>query len=297
MDILVTGGTGFIGRRLCRALVASGHKVIVFSRRPETVKKLLGEKCQGVSQLTSDQVGESLDGIINLAGEPIADARWSKARKEKLLASRIETTEAVINLIGKLKQKPKVLVSASAVGYYGAQQDNEVTEVTQPAMEFTHSLCLQWEQKAMEAEPLGVRVAIARIGLVVGKGGFLKKMLPSFKLGLGGKLGDGKHWMPWIHIQDLVHIFLHLLESDHCHGPYNAVAPMPVTNQEFTEALGKVLHRPTIFTVPAFVLEKTLGEMARLLLTGQRAVPERLLRQESFRFQFEDLHEALTDVA
>ena len=296
MNILVTGGTGFIGRKVCRALVSSGHQVIVFSRNPEKVAKLIGHACLGVGDIAPENFKEPVDAIINLAGEPIADSRWTEARKAKLRDSRIGTTQKIVELCAALNPPPKVLISASAVGYYGDQGDNEVTESTSPHKEFTHLLCLDWEQKAMEAQQFGVRVVVARFGLVVGKGGFLKKMLTPFKLGVGGKLGDGKQWMPWIHVQDLVHILLYFMEHDTCEGAYNAVSPSPVTNEEFTRILGEVVGRPTLFSVPKIVLESTLGEMARLLLTGQKALPYRLMENEAFVFNYDKLEDALRDV-
>lgn len=296
MKILVTGGTGFIGRKVCRALVASGHQVIVFSRNPGKVAKLIGHSCRGIGDIAPETFKESVDAIFNLAGEPIADSRWTDARKAKLRDSRIATTQKIVELCAALNPPPKVLISASAVGYYGDQGDNKVIESTPPHEEFTHLLCQDWEQQAMEARELGVRVAVARIGLVVGKGGFLKKMLTPFKLGVGGKLGNGKQWMPWIHVQDLVNILLYLMEHDTCEGVYNAVSPSPVTNEEFTRTLGEIVGRPTVFTVPKIVLESTLGEMARLLLTGQRAFPDRLMEQEAFVFNYDKLEDALRDV-
>lgn len=297
MHILITGGTGFIGQRLCRALLAKGYTVCVYSRNPENVKSLVDNSCEAVDSLQVSQLNQPPDAIINLAGEPIADSRWTAARKQTLRASRVETTSKLVDLCAQLNPRPRVLVSASAVGYYGAQQDDEVTENTTPHPEFTHELCREWELEAMKAQELGIRVAIARIGLVVGKGGFLKKMLPPFKLGVGGKLGNGKQWMPWIHIDDMINILLFLLEQESCRGAYNAVAPKPVTNAEFTATLGKVVNRPTVFTVPKFVLEKTLGELAGLLLTGQKAFPQRLVAEQSFTFQFENLEAALRDVS
>jgi len=297
MHILITGGTGFIGQRLCRALLAKGHTVCVYSRNPDSVKTLVDNSCQAVGGLTASQFKQPPEAIINLAGEPIADSRWTTARKQTLRASRVETTSKLVDLCAQFSPRPRTLISGSAVGYYGAQQDNKVTETTTPHPEFTHELCREWELEAMKAQELGIRVAITRTGLVVGKGGFLKKMLPPFKLGVGGKLGDGKQWMPWIHIDDMVSILIFLLEQESCHGAYNAVAPNPVTNAEFTSTLGKVVNRPTVFTVPKFVLEKTLGELAGLLLTGQKAIPERLVAEESFKFQFENLEAALRDVS
>lgn len=296
MHILITGGTGFIGSNLCSTLIAKGHHLTVYSRRPSQVEKIIGHPCRAIDKLSPELFKEPIDAIVNLAGEPIADARWTAARKESIRASRMDTTAQLVALCSKLDSRPKVLVSASAVGYYGSQEDQKVTENTPPKDEFTHQICAEWEQKATEAENFGVRVAIARIGLVVGKGGFLKKMLTPFRLGVGGKIGNGKQWMPWIHIQDMVQVLLYLLENENCHGAYNAVSPQPVTNAEFTRALGKVLGKPTVFTVPKIVLEPTLGELSRLLLTGQQAFPERLLKEEFFQFRYDKVEAALRDV-
>ncbi|ABC31463.1 predicted nucleoside-diphosphate sugar epimerase [Hahella chejuensis KCTC 2396] len=295
MHILVTGGTGFIGKQLCRALWASGHDTTVFSRRPEQVAHLVGERCRSIGQLRTDLIEAPVDAIINLAGEPVADRHWTQARKQKLKQSRIALTHDLIDMCKQMETSPKAMISASAVGYYGDQQDLLVTEQTPPHEEFTHELCSEWEAAALSAESIGMRVAIARIGLVVGKEGFLQKMLPVFKLGLGGKFGDGSQWMPWIHIQDLLRVMLHLLETPTCSGPYNAVSPNPVTNAEFTATLAKQLHRPAFCTAPAFALKLAMGELSRMLLTGQKAIPARLL-DENFSFQFDTLEEALKDV-
>jgi uncharacterized protein (TIGR01777 family) len=294
MHILITGGTGFVGRKLVQTLQLGGHEVTVFSRYPETVASRVNPQCRGIGELAPQRLHKHLDAVINLAGEPIADKRWSDKRKALLLDSRIDLTRSLVSFLAQLQHRPKVLVSASAVGYYGNQQDNTVTEATAPHNEFTHQLCAAWEMEARKAEAHGIRVAIARIGLVVGQGGFLAKMLPAFRLGLGGKLGDGRHYMPWIHLDDLVRVFERLLVDATCTGVYNAVSPAPVTNEVFTKTLGRILHRPTWFSVPAFVLQAALGEMAQLLLTGQKVLPERLQQELHFTYNYPNLEQALS---
>ncbi|OZG71271.1 TIGR01777 family protein [Hahella sp. CCB-MM4] len=296
MHVLVTGGTGFIGRMVCRALLSDGHEVTVLSRKTDTIASVLGDKFRGVETLDVNQIGTSVDAAVNLAGEPIANARWTPQRKDLLIESRRGITRQLNDFFAQLPQTPSVLVSASAVGYYGDQQDVLVDENTPPHEEFTHELCASWESEALKAESLGIRVATPRIGLVVGRGGFLSKMLPAFKMGLGGKMGSGRQWMPWIHIQDLVSIILYLLNHAHCSGPYNAVSPTPVSNLEFAKTLGSVLHRPALIPMPTFAINMMFGEMGRLLTTGQKAIPKRLLEEEHYTFKFDSLEEALKDV-
>lgn len=297
MNILLTGGTGFIGRKLCHSLLKKGHELTVLSRRPEKVPYLCGEQVQTINDLEKLSAIEHFEVIINLAGEGIADARWSNKRKQTLLDSRIKITEQLNTFINKAKQKPSVLISGSAVGYYGNQGSKILTENSKAINDgFAHQLCEQWEATAKKAENLGVRVCILRTGLVIGNdGGFLQKMLPAFKLGLGGKIGNGQQWMPWIHRTDLIQIIEKMMDSANMHGPYNASAPNPVTNQEFTCCLAKKLHRPAILPVPAPVLKLSMGEMADLLLGGQRVIPSRL-QEINFQFQFNTLDEALDDV-
>jgi len=296
MKILITGGTGFIGKKLCHFLLDKGHQLTVLSRTPEKIPSLCGESVQAIGSIDQLTASDAFEAIINLAGEGIADSRWSKARKRVLLDSRINTTKQLIRYIERAETKPEVLISSSAIGYYGNRGAIKVNEESAGHEEFSHYLCAKWEATALEAKKSNVRVCIIRTGLVIGdKGGFLKRMLMPFKLGLGGAMGDGKQWMSWIHCTDLIAIIDKLLELKVLHGVFNATAPEPVTNLEFSQTLGKILNRPTFLPVPAIVLKILLGEMSDLLLGGQRVMPERL-EKAGFEFKFKSLELALKDV-
>lgn len=296
MKILITGGTGFIGRTLCRRLLDSGHELIVLSRRPEQVKKLCGESVTAISNLEDLSSEEIINAIINLSGEGIADRLWTKKRKQKLLDSRINITEQLIAYVASARQKPSVMISGSAVGYYGSNGESEPDETTDNPDDFAQQLCKQWETAAKTVNEHGVRLCILRIGLVIGRdGGFIKRMLLPFKLGLGGRLGNGQQWMSWIHKEDLISIIETLLSNLELEGTFNATAPEPATNAEFTACLANNLNRPAIFPVPAIVLKLLLGEMSGLLLGGQKVLPERLIEQE-FSFQYKSLDSALKTI-
>lgn len=299
MRVLITGGSGFVGQRLCQRLAEADHRLLVVSRDPEAVRERLPEGAE-VRRSVLDFVDTPPDAIVNLAGESIAARRWSDDQKSRLIESRVNITRDLVILCEQLKSSggraPRVMVSASAMGYYGDQGDREVTEETPPHDEFAHRLCKRWEETAREVADYGTRVAILRIGLVLDAGGgSLEKMLPPFKLGLGGRFGSGKQFMPWVHREDLVQAILFLLANDELEGAFNAGAPHPVTNAEFTRTLAKQLRRPAIFPVPAIVLKTAFGEMSRLLLTGADMRPKRL-QEAGFRFQFETLDAALADI-
>lgn len=293
MRVLVTGGTGFIGQSLCPRLAGAGHEVIVLTRQ---TRPALPSGVSAAVNLLESLDDQGVDAVINLAGAPIADARWSESRKKLLVDSRVETTARLVSWMGKTRHRPTVLVSGSAVGYYGEQGDTPVTEETQPVPGFTNDLCEAWEAAALKARDLGVRVAIARTGVVLDRdGGALAKMLPAFKLGLGGPLGSGEHYFPWIHREDMVSVLVWLLDNPQASGPYNASAPEPVTNARFTRALGAALRRPTVFKVPAPALKLLLGEMSEVLLGSDRMLPARLLR-EGFEFRHPRIEEALAAI-
>ena len=296
MKILITGGTGFIGKELCKRLLQRGEAPTVLSRRPETVGERCGDQVAGLGSMAALTADDHFDAVINLAGEPIADARWTERRKRLLWESRVTLTEQLVDYIARAQMKPQVLISGSAVGYYGDGGDRLLDEASAYTDDFSHRLCAAWEQAALEAGDQGVRVCILRTGLVVGKnGGFLQRMLPPFKMGLGGRLGDGRQWMSWVHRNDLIRMIEHLLDSPGSSGAYNGTAPHPVTNREFTRTLAKVLKRPALLPVPATVLKVALGELSVLLLGGQRVVPKRFL-EERFQFEVDTLEQALTDV-
>ncbi|MCO7612512.1 MULTISPECIES: TIGR01777 family oxidoreductase [Pseudomonas] len=297
MHILLTGGTGLIGRALCRYWQAQGHQLSVWTRHPEKVAALCGPQVRAIRTLQElDQT--PLDAVINLAGAPIADRPWTHKRKALLWSSRIALTETLLAWLESREHKPRVLVSGSAVGWYGDGGERELSEDSPPVNEdFASQLCIAWEETAQRAEAMGVRVALVRTGLVLSaEGGFLSRLLLPFKLGLGGPIGSGRQWMPWIHIDDQIALIDFLVHQDEARGPYNACAPKPVRNREFAKSLGRVLHRPALMPLPAFVLRLALGELSLLLLGGQRAVPARLL-EAGFTFQFTDLSAALDDIA
>jgi len=267
------------------------------SRTPAKVAKICGAQVRGITQL--QELGqEPVDAIINLAGAPIADRPWTSRRKALLWSSRITLTETLLTWLETREQKPQVLISGSAIGWYGDGGERELTEVSAPVIDdFASQLCIAWEETAQRAEALGVRVVLIRTGLVLSaEGGFLSRLLLPFKLGLGGPLGSGRQWMPWIHIEDQIALIDFLLHRNDASGPYNACAPKPVRNSEFAKTLGSVLHRPAFMPMPALALKVCLGELSLLLLGGQKALPVRLL-EAGFTFQFTDLRAALDDLS
>ena len=292
MRIFITGGTGLIGRALCRALRAEGHTLTVLSRHPETVAAKCGAGVEAMRTLAEWTPQRAFDAVINLAGEPIVDARWSARRKQMLWDSRVTLTGELVRRISAAEHKPAVLLSGSAVGYYGDRGDTVLDENAGAGAGFSAELCKAWEGAARAAEP-AVRVCLLRTSPVLSRdGGLLGKMLLPFKLGLGARLGNGRQWMSWIHIDDYVAQVLRLLQDAQAHGPFNMAAPQPVTNAEFTRTLAHVLHRPAFFVAPGFMLKMTMGERSALLLEGQRVLPVRL-EAAGARFAFADLESAL----
>lgn len=277
MNILITGGTGLIGRALCPALLAEGHTLTVLSRHPETVVAKCGAGVRAMASLEDWEPDMNFDAVINLAGEPIVDAAWSARRKQALRDSRIALTQHLISRIAQAEHKPTVLLSGSAIGYYGGRGDQELAETFGPGDDFPAQLCIDWEAAALQAEQYGVRVCLLRTGLALSKaGGLLARMLLPFRLGLGARLGDGSQWMSWIHIDDYVRHVRRLLVDAQLDGPFNMTSPQPVTNAEFTRTLAAVLRRPAPFAAPSAMLKLAMGERAALVLEGQRVLPARL---------------------
>ncbi|MBB1488798.1 TIGR01777 family oxidoreductase [Oceanospirillum sediminis] len=295
MNILITGATGFIGKALCHALIEQGHNLYVISRKPDQVNRILG--CTVIA--SADPfcwLDIPMDAVINLAGAPIADARWSEHRKELLINSRIGPTRQLISYIEQCSHKPEVLISGSAIGIYGAHGDDDVREDSHCNDDFAHRLCQLWEAEAMAAETYGVRVCILRTGLVLGRdGGMLSRLLTPFRLGLGGHIGSGLQYMPWIHRQDLLRIITFLIDRKDLSGAFNGTAPVPVRNNTFSRILGAELKRPVLLPVPGIVLRLALGEMSQLMLRGAKVIPWRL-QENGFEFEYSTLRPALQEI-
>ena len=301
MNIVVTGGTGFVGRALCATLLRSGHSVSVFTRNPDQHRQQSGV---GVKQVlwngrnTGDweRVLESADAVINLAGAPIADARWTDARKRDLVDSRVLTTRLLVAAMSRRSSKPQTLISASGIGYYGASDDCLLDEGAARGQGFLADLCLAWEAEALRAAELGTRVVLLRTGMVLEQdGGALPKMLLSFRLFAGGPIMPGSQWVSWIHRRDHIGLIQWALTMATVSGPINAVAPEAVTMNTFCEVLGRVLQRPSWLPVPRIALNFLLGELGTLMTTGQRVVPAKAIAG-GYRFQYPTLEPALRDI-
>jgi uncharacterized protein (TIGR01777 family) len=293
--VLVTGGSGFIGRHFCRAASQFGWHLIVLSRSPAKAKMVLPEAVQIVSNLNQIAADESIDVVVNLAGEPLAESRWTDGKKEKFYASRSGLTDSLYSFFRERELAPATLVSGSAIGYYGSGSDPKHEE-SAVVDGFSHQLCNSWEKSANQFQSLGTRVCTLRTGIVLGDQGALAKMLLPFKCGLGGPIGDGRQMMSWIHITDMVNVLLHCIADTGLSGPINATAPNPVDNKTFVKALGKTLHRPVALPMPGFMVRLLFGEMGvELLLQGQCVIPQKL-QQNGFRFEFPSLPQALDDL-
>jgi uncharacterized protein (TIGR01777 family) len=297
MKILVTGSTGLVGTALVKALASDGHTVCRLIR-PQS-KTTSGSK-DGFDVAWNPTTGElggagvGPDAVVNLAGASIAGGRWTKKRKELLRTSRIDTTRALVHALAKMNARPRVLVSASAIGIYGDRGDEVLTEESKPGTDFLAGLAREWEAEAMKAEALGIRVVLARFGIILAKhGGALAKMLLPFKLGTGGRLGSGKQWMSWITLEDVVAIIRFAIENLAIRGALNVVAPNAEQNVEFTRVLAKALHRPAFFPAPAFALRLALGEMADALLLSSQRVKPQSLQKLGYNFVYPELLLAL----
>jgi uncharacterized protein len=305
MRVFVAGGTGMIGTRLVRRLQERQHTVVLLTRRPDAARTSFG---QAPPQIVSgdpttagpwmDAVNDC-DAVINLTGENIFNKRWSDAFKKLLRDSRVLSTTHVVEALRRNPVRgdgtPRTLVNASAIGYYGPCGDEEITEEAPPGKDFLAELCVAWEAAARPAEAAGIRVAVIRVGVVLGKdGGPIAKLLTPFKMGAGGPVGSGRQWLSWIHHADIVGIFVHALENSTAVGPINGTAPNPATNKEFSKSLGRALHRPAVMWTPGFALELGLGGVAEVILSGQRVLPKKALTL-GYTFKFPGLDEGLAD--
>lgn len=295
--ILLTGGSGFIGQQLVPTLLSAGHTITVFTRNPKKTSAVFQQQVTTIDNLEGLSADDHFDAVINLAGEGIGDRRWTDSVKQQLRDSRLLTTASLVEYFQRANQKPAVFISGSAIGVYGLHGDEKLDEQATGDDSFSSKLCRDWEAQAAEAEALGIRCCYLRTGVVLGKnGGALSKMLPPFKMALGGPMGSGQQWMSWVHMDDLVNAIVYALETPSINGPINGTAPNPVTNKAFSKALGAALNRPAIIPMPAFVLKLMMGEMAEeLLLSGQRVVPAKLT-QSGFEFKYPQLDDALRDI-
>lgn len=296
MKAVVAGASGFIGRTLLERLRSGGYEIVVLTRRAkgETGAALRYVEWDARTPGPWTREIEGAAAVINLAGENIASGRWSAARKKRILESRVFASRALVEAIIGTAQKPPVFVNASAVGYYGNVPEGEVREDAPAGKGFLAETCVRWEEEALRAESAGVRVVLPRFGVVLGQGGALSKMITPFRLFLGGPLGSGRQWFPWIHVEDAALSMLHAIGKDSFRGPYNAAAPEPITMRGFCKTLGRVLSRPSSLPVPAAALKLVLGEMSEMLLEGQKAVPEKL-QTSGYSFRFPKLEPALRD--
>jgi uncharacterized protein (TIGR01777 family) len=298
MQIVVTGGTGFIGRALCASLSQEGHRVMLLTRRKEEAQRLFGSavtavEWNGTETGAWEQSLEGADAVINLAGAPIADARWTDARKRLLTLSRVLTTRLLVVALSRRSSKPRMLINASGIGYYGACDDHILDEGAARGQGFLADLCLAWEAEALRAAELGVRVVMLRTGMVLEQdGGALPKMLLPFRLFAGGPIMPGTQWVSWIHRRDHIGLIQWLLATPSVSGPVNAVAPGAVTMNRFCEVLGQVLHRPSWLPVPGFALQLALGELGMLMTTGQRVNPAKAI-SGGYVFHYPTLEPAL----
>lgn len=300
MRVIIAGGSGLIGRALTSSLISAGYEVVVLSRYPERVCGLSpavrieywdARTAEGWTPLIN-----KADAIVNLAGENISSGRWTAKRKERIRDSRINAGQAIVQAIESADHKPMVLIQASGVGFYGACQDEQITEDFPSGKDFLSKLAVDWEASTTPVEILGVRRAIIRTGVVLSRqGGALPRMLMPFRFYIGGKLGSGRQWFPWIHIVDEVSAIRFLIENDNAIGPFNLVAPNPLTNADFVHFLGERVGRPAVIPTPAFLLRMIFGEMSAVLLEGQRAVPKRLT-EFGYVFRFPEVTSALQDL-
>ncbi len=296
----MTGATGFIGKKLAHRLKDLGHDLVVLSRDPKSAQTKVGIECEAYAWDASSgpaprEAFANVEAVIHLAGEPIPPSRWNDSIKQRIFDSRIKGTNFLLQTLNQLEDKPKTFISTSAIGYYGNRGDASLSESEPAGKSFLARVCEAWEREARKAQV--ARTAIIRIGIVLGKGGgALDKMLPIFAKGLGGPIGDGQQWMSWIHLDDLVDLFVAVLQDSSIHGVLNAVAPHPTTNETFATALGHTLHRPTLIRVPAIALKLALGEMAEEMIFSSAKVFPTAAERQGFQFKYPYLDDALKQI-
>ncbi|MDQ2096459.1 MAG: TIGR01777 family oxidoreductase [Tychonema bourrellyi B0820] len=304
MKVAIAGATGFVGSRLVERLHSEGHSVLVFARNSERARRVFPASAYPNLEIVGYTPAESgdwlhsiagCDGVVNLAGEPIAEERWTAARQQAIVDSRKLTTAKLVEAIANANPKPSVLVSASAIGYYGTSETAEFDENSPAGDDFLAEVCKDWEAAAQPVKNVGTRLAILRLGIVLGMGGALAKMLPPFKLFAGGPIGTGKQWFSWIHRDDVVNLILFALQNPQIEGVLNATAPNPVRMNELCETLGEVLQRPSWLPVPSFALELLLGDGAKVVLEGQQVLPKQTLAS-GFQYEYPNLKSALEEI-
>jgi uncharacterized protein (TIGR01777 family) len=304
MKVAITGATGFVGSRLVQRLHQEGHKVLVLTRNTAFAQKVFPAKAFANVEIVVYQPAASgswqdaivdCDGVVNLAGEPIAEERWTPEHKQKILNSRKLGTEKIVEAIAKANPQPKVLVNASAIGFYGTSETATFDETSPSGNDFLAEVCQAWEAEANKVTDAGVRLVILRLGIVLGMGGALGKMITPFKLFAGGPIGSGQQWFSWIHLDDLVNLIVQALTNPEIEGVYNATAPNPVRMTDVSQTMGQVMNRPSWLPVPAFALEALLGDGATVVLEGQEVLPKRTMAA-GFEYQYPNLRSALTQI-
>jgi uncharacterized protein len=304
MKVAIAGATGFVGSRLVERLHKEGNRILVLTRNTAFAQKVFPSEAfphveiVGYTPTTSGSWQDAIagcDGVVNLAGEPIAEERWTSERKREILNSRQLGTEKIVEAIAKANPKPRVLVNASAIGYYGTSEAAIFDESSSSGKDFLAQVCQAWEAEAQKVKDSSVRLVILRLGIVLGLGGALGKMITPFKLFAGGPIGSGRQWFSWIHVDDLVDLILQALTKSEIEGVYNATAPNPVRMAELSQTMGQVMNRPSWLPVPGFALEALLGDGAIVVLEGQQVLPKRTL-EAGFRYQYPNLPSALKDI-
>ncbi|MEH2046771.1 thylakoid membrane protein ThyD [Nostoc sp.] len=304
MKVAITGATGFVGSRLIQRLHGEGHKIVVLTRNTTFAQKVFPSEALPNVEIVAYTPNASgswqsaianCDGVVNLAGEPIGEGRWTPERKQQILNSRKLGTQKIVEAIANANSKPSVLINASAIGYYGTSQTATFDETSLSGNDFLAQVCQAWEAEARKVKDAGVRLVILRFGIVLGNGGALGKMIPPFKLFAGGPIGSGRQWFSWIHVDDLVNLILQALTKPEIEGVYNATAPNPVRMADLSQTLGQVMNRPSWLPVPAFAIEALLGDGAIVVLEGQQVIPKRTV-QTGFEYKYPNLQSALTQI-